>query len=334
MKYCCFFGLVAAILASLSLEPVALAQGEQPVVVEYVAPTPECASSEAFQALLKTDIARTPMPERTWRFSVKIRRQDGLYEGTLTTESGVRTVTATRCDDVTAALALIIAMAEPEADAPAPPASPDPPSPTPPASAPVIAQRPPRREPPGPEDRGRNGNDQASHLQWRVGARGLVASHPSWAFPNMGGLGVGSVELPWGFRKMMFEIGVGTFSGRERGFPGAANPMSSMPYAPPDITYLMLDSQACLMDLPIENTGLSALGCLHVAGARFTVSRSGVLQNSGGALWGGAGVRLRWQTPIRLFLEANADAMYGTVSEGEDNNPGWLSAGASIGFQI
>jgi hypothetical protein len=82
--------------------------------LEYVAPTPNCASNDAFQALVKAEIARFPGSDRNRRLSVRIVQQDGLYASTLTTETGaVRTITAARCDDVTAALAVIIAVAEP-----------------------------------------------------------------------------------------------------------------------------------------------------------------------------------------------------------------------------
>jgi hypothetical protein len=115
-----FFAAMTIFLASLAFETPAWAQHERPVVVGYEAPA-ECASAEAFQVLLAIEIARSPAPDRPWRFSVVIRRQPDSYAGTLTTESGARTVTAARCDDVTAALALIVAMAEPATAAPPPP---------------------------------------------------------------------------------------------------------------------------------------------------------------------------------------------------------------------
>src|ERR1700722_14181761 len=120
-----FCGLTALLAAvSLASPAAALAPADRPVVVEYVAP-PECASNEAFLMLLKTEIARSRNPDRPWRFAVHVLRQTGGYEGTLTTETGVRKVTAARCDDVTASLALIIAMSEPEelASPPSPPAA-------------------------------------------------------------------------------------------------------------------------------------------------------------------------------------------------------------------
>src|ERR1700722_648447 len=98
--------LVATVFA-LALARPSWAQDDRPVIVEYVAPSPECASNDAFRALLQAEIARTTGPHPAWRFSVRIRREDNAYEGTLTTETGVRTVRAARCDDVTAALAVI-----------------------------------------------------------------------------------------------------------------------------------------------------------------------------------------------------------------------------------
>jgi hypothetical protein len=80
--------------------------------LEYVAPTPDCVSNDAFQALVKAEIARFSSSDRNRRLSVRIVQHDGLYAGTLTTETGaVRTIAAARCADVTAALAVIIAVA-------------------------------------------------------------------------------------------------------------------------------------------------------------------------------------------------------------------------------
>ena len=316
MKLHSFFALAAVSFASLPLRPVfALAQGESPASLEYVAPTPDCASNDAFQALVKAEIARFPSSDRHRGLSVRIVQQDGLYAGTLTTETGaVRTITAARCDDVTAALAVIIAVAEPSGAAPAD-------TPTPPAngSAQVDLSHPsePDREPAG----------SASGLEWRVGARGFTSTHPSWS-TNVGGLGAVSLELPWGFRKMMFEVG-----------GGMSTVIGGSPFA---TTYLILDTQACLLDLPIGSTGLSVLGCLRLDGAKFRSSRVGgpaaagvvAFPDNGGAFWTGASARLRWQSPARVFVEGNVDGMYGTVSAGEDNNPAWFAVGLGVGLQI
>jgi hypothetical protein len=306
------FGLTTALLFFSPFERVALAQSDQaarPVIVQYVAP-PECGSNVAFQVLLKTEIARSPNPARPWRFSVRIVRQPGSYEGTLTTETGVRQVTANRCDDVTSAFAVIIAMAEPEPQLPPPPAPPPTPAAVAPPPPPVLLPIPQDQDPP----RG----DEASPLEWRLGARALGSNHGSG---TVGGFGFGSVELPWGFRKMMFEIGVGALSGGL----GATSQASGSGM----ISYVVLDTQACLIDLPIAQTGLSVLGCLRLAGASFKAGTQG-----GGAFWTGGGPRLRWQTPVRVFVEVNFDAMYGTVSSGEGNDAGWIDAGLSLGFRL
>ncbi|MGO9833027.1 MAG: hypothetical protein ACLP1X_02295 [Polyangiaceae bacterium] len=269
-------------------------------------------SNDAFQALVKAEIARFPGSDRNRRLSVRIVQQDGLYAGTLTTETGAfRTITAARCDDVTAALAVIIAVAEPSgagpADTPAPPAN---------RSAQVDLSQPsePEREPAG----------SASRLDWRVGARGFASTQ--W---SVGGLGAVSLELPWGFRKMMFEVG-----------GGMSNVIGGRVEA---TTYLILDTQACLLDLPIASTGLSVLGCLRLDGAEFRSSRVGgpapppgvvFPTNNGGAFWTGASARLRWQSPVRLFVEGNVDGMVGTVSAGEDNTPAWFAVGLGVGLRI
>jgi hypothetical protein len=315
MKLHIFFGLIAVSFASLPLRPAfALARGESPPSLEYVAPTPDCVSNDAFQALVHAEIARFPSSDRDPRLSVRIVQQDGLYAGTLTTETGaVRTITAARCDDVTAALAVIIAVAEPPTAARA-----DPPSPPPDGHAQVDLSQPnePDREPTG----------SASRQEWRVGARGFTSTHPSWS-TNVGGLGAVSVELPWGFRKMMFEVG-----------GGMSTVIGGSPWA---TTYLILDTQACLLDLPIASTGLSVLGCLRLDAGEFSSSRvggppslGGFPTNNGGAFWTGASARLRWQSPVRVFVEGNIDGMYGTVSVGEDNTPAWVAAGLGVGLRI
>src|ERR1035438_2731631 len=96
MKLHSFFALTAVSFASLPLRPAfALAQGEAPASLEYVAPTPDCVSNDACQALIKAEIARFPSSDRDRRLSVRIVQQDGLYAGTLTTGTGAgRTITA------------------------------------------------------------------------------------------------------------------------------------------------------------------------------------------------------------------------------------------------
>ena len=65
---------------------------DDPVVVEYVAP-PECASNEAFHALLQAQVARNANPDRPWRFSVAIRHESD-YVGMLKTETRRRASSA------------------------------------------------------------------------------------------------------------------------------------------------------------------------------------------------------------------------------------------------
>ena len=146
---------------------------------------------------------------------------------------------------------------------------------------------------------------------------------------DVGGLGAVSLELPWGLRKMMFEVG-----------GGMSTVIGGSPWA---TTYLILDTQACLLDLPIGSTGLSVLGCLRLDGAEFRSSRVGgpppaagvaFPTNNGGAFWTGASARLRWQSPVRVFVEGNVDGMYGTVSAGEDNEPAWVAVGLGVGLRI
>ena len=313
MKLHSFFALTALSFASLPLRPaVALAPGEPPASLEYVAPTPDCVSNDAFLALVKAEIARFPSSDRDRRLSVRIVQQGGLYAGTLTTETGaVRTITAARCDDVTTALAVIIAVAEPPDAAPDRPASPAD------GHARVDLSRP--NEP----DRERQGSEP--ELEWRVGARGFASTHVG---ANEGALGVVSLELPWGFDKMMFEVGAGMSTG-----------VGGTPW---DVTYLILDTQACLLDLLIRDSGLSVLGCLRLDGAEFRSVRVGgpavfgvVAPTTGGAFWTGASARLRWQSPVRVFVEANIDGMYGTVSAGVvDDNPAWFALGLGVGLRI
>jgi len=313
---------VAVLVASLVFEVPAAAQDQQPVIVEYVAP-PECASPLAFQVLLETQIARFPNPGRTWRWSVRVHRRNGGYEGTLTSEAGAHTAAAARCDDVTAALALLIAQGETGGPAPdAPPLC----SPPPPVATPVVVPPPPVLPP--PQDRGA---DHPSRTEWRLSARAEFSNHgvvwsadgaPLGSAPLGGGMGALSLEVPGGFGKMLFEV--------------AAGELTAMSDASP-IRYLVLDTQSCLLDLPVGATGVSVLGCLRVAGASFSTAY-GVdgtqFTQTGGALWGGAGARVRLQTSFRLFLEVSLTGMYGTVSSGESTTPGWVDSGLSAGFRL
>jgi hypothetical protein len=327
MKPHIFFALAAVSSASLALWPaLARAQDESPTSVEYIAPTPDCVSNDAFQALVKAEMAHFPSSDRGRRPSVRIVPQDGLYAGTLTTENGaVRTVTAARCEDVTAALAVIIAVAEPSGPAPA--ATP---------STPAKGSTPVHVSQPGEPDRDPAGS--VPGLDWRVGARGFTSTqNPNAAgfvgviFLNAGGMGTVSLELPWGFRKMMFEVGGGmsTVIGGNLAYTTAS--------------YLILDTQSCLLDLPIGSTGLSVLGCVRLDGVEFrsmqTLSASpstpGVpVTNNGVAFWMGASARLRWQSSGLVFVEGNVDGMYGTASFAADSKPAWLALGLGVGLRI
>ncbi len=316
MKLRFLFGLLTKGLAFLALAPSARAQGERPILVEYSAPIPECASSEAFHTLLRAEMAPSSDVERAWRFALRIRRiPDGRYEGTLTTETGIRQVTASRCDEVTASLATIIAMAGTSADVPAPS--------TPPAG-PAL---------PPAADRKPDSRDNASPTKWRVGARGFATNHPSWGTPNPGVMGFASVEVPWGFHAMMFEGGVGA------SFAHGSTPLEYGPgvftgTVPSSLTFVIVDMEACLLDVPIGESGFSVLGCPRVAGGIFSGSGGALYPSVGLMLWGGLSTRLRWQSPTRLFLEVNFDAMYGTISDAADDSPGWFEGGASLGVQL
>jgi hypothetical protein len=121
----------------------------------------------------------------------------------------------------------------------------------------------------------------------------------------------------------MFELAAGAMSSQSGGIP---------------LNYLVIDTQTCPLDVPLGDTGLSALGCVRLAGASFKTAaffygNGGMVPQDGGALWFGAGARLRWQT-ASLFFEGSLDAVYGTVSGGESTSPGWVDASAGVGFRL
>jgi len=307
----------AALLAGLCVGAPAEAQSDRPVTVEYDAPS-ECASSWAFRVLLETQIARYPDPGRAWRWAVRIHRQGAVYEGTLTGENGIRTAKACSCDDVTAVLALMIARGDPEApgttlECAAPP--------------PPQAVAPPPTEPPPPPAVAPPVVDKAEHParpEWRASARAEFTNHGTGTSSTVaGGMGVLSLEIPGGFDKLMFEVAAGKLSAQDGGTP---------------LSYSVLDTQTCLLDVSLGTTGLSFLGCVRVAGAAFNAapySYGGVqYPQSGGALWGGLGGRVRWQIPFGLFAEASVTGMYGTVSGGESTQPAWYDAALSAGWRF
>ncbi len=296
------------------------ARAATPVVVEYTAP-PECASSETFHALLSAQLAQNSVENRPWRFSVTVRHESD-YVGVLKTETGSRELRAPTCDEVTAALSLVIAMAEPELPAPPPPPpdSPPPPPPPPVMLAPVTFAPPPHVErdvvaAPPKED----------PLAWRLGARVEHWDDGSTIGFNGAFLSAG-VEVPWGFPKMHFEMGVGALYFKERGvinWFGTGLPPTT------DVLLGLIDAQACPLDLPLGKTGIDVMGCARVA---FGLTK-GILTNGdfGGGVWGGGGARLRWQSPWSVFVDAHFAGLYGTRVEGV---PALMDFGGSVGFRI
>lgn len=303
---------VAAVAATLGLL-CGEARAATPVVVEYVAP-PECASSEAFHALLSAQLAQTSNPDRPWRFSITIRHDDD-YVGELKTETGSRELRAPTCDEVTAALSLVIAMAQPELPAPPPP-PPDPPPPPPtPIALPIITPAPPPGAVP-PRDQAQHDTHDSS-VEWRLGLRGQNWQDGSQLSATGATLTL-SAELPWGFPKMLFEVGAGALFQQTRIPIDSFGPSG---YATGLNPWLVVDAQACPVDLPLGQTGLSILGCGRIA----------VGLVNGVAGWGGGGARLRWQSPWHLFVEAHGNGMYGTKIEGV---PALMDFGGSVGFRI
>jgi hypothetical protein len=89
--------------------------------------------------------------------------------------------------------------------------------------------------------------------------------------------------------------------------------------------------------MPLGTSGFSALGCLRLAGATFSAPFAldgATIPQNGGALWVGAGGRLRWQARMGIFVEASLMGMYGTVSSGESTTPGWVDVGLGAGFRL
>lgn len=287
---------LAAALACQSLAEPVRAQ-ERPVVVEYDAPSPECPSLAAFRARVELEIDRFPAAaDRKWRWSLHIRPENGGYTAALVDEDQVRTLTAPSCDEVAAAAALAIAGQQLAASRPAPP-------------PPPVVRPPP---------------------EWRLGLRGETSNHGVDGSALNGVFGVGSVEIPWGLRKTMFEVALGGMWSQSAGIP---------------LSYLVIDTQTCLLDLPLGDGGLSLLGCLRLAGASFKTTGYGdgyaygqngplMVPQTGGALWTGVGARLRWQSKASLFFEGSVDGVYGTISGGESLDAGWIDATVSAGFRL
>jgi hypothetical protein len=299
---------------------VAADEANDPVVVQYVAP-PECAPSGAFHALVAADVARAGNPDRSWRFWATISQRDSEYVGTLETETGKRELSAPTCDQLTEAMAFVIATAESPVPLPALAAQEPPPA----AAAPPPALAPTYAGPlPSVADVTRTAAEKvAPPSAWRMGARwehwadgGQIALNG--LFLNAG------VDEPRGFPKMHFEIGLGgLYYARP---PIAHDPLGGMP------AWLgLLDAQACPLDLPIRSTGLELLGC-----GRINVGISkGVHNNTNGdygpAGWVGGGARLRWQSSSALYVEVHFDGLYG---QRIDNVPALLDFGGGLGLRL
>jgi hypothetical protein len=313
------------------------AGGERPLMVEYLAPAPpHCASVDAFQRLVAAGVAAEDIERVDWRFQVQIRQASGgEYLGRVTSASGVKTARSCDCADVTAALARAVAADDLE------PVAPERQLEGPLAAAPSADGVP-------------SGPPATGPSSWRLGARLETWSHGAWmgyfttsdpgsTAPSYGGMATLSVELPWGFRKSMFEVGFGVMSSTATSSANATSlPSGTVSGIPPTvvsagpmtahITYYVLDTQSCLVDLPL-GAGFSALGCLRVAAGAFQWTER-PYSNGGGALWFGVGGRLRWQSPQSFYVEAQLNAVYGTVSGGEDTKPGWGDAAAAVGFRL
>jgi hypothetical protein len=316
-------GLVfACALAELALAALAGADEGAPVVVSYTAPS-ECASDEAFVALLQGQLSRQPPTSRPWRFQVKVhRREEGDYEGTLTFASGERVMHAPACDDLVEALSLVIAMATPETVTPEPPV---PLPPTPAVAVPVAAPAlvaPPSLlvESPSPEPDRPAGREESS-TEWRVGARVQDWTNGAW-LSAVGPTITGSVEPHWGRYRMMFELGGGVL--QSNFYPPGEGETS--------ITWAVVDFQACPLDLELVPS-LSLIGCTRVAGAINEV-HTGDQTGQSGAIWFGGGGRLRWQSPWHVYVEGHTNGLWGTQSSPLSGSPGWIDFGGSVGVRI
>lgn len=304
MKLSSCFATAAAVLSV-----AASAHADLPVIVEYVAP-PECASLEAFHALIATQL--TANPARPWRFTVTVRREDE-YVASITSAAGAREIRATTCDEVVAGAALVIGIV---AFDEAPPLE-TPPLPEPIIAPPVPSFQAPRRVIP---DRVIERSEPGASL--RLGARFEDWSNLSWLHAT-GGAATLSYEPTWGAYRMMFEVALGGLSS-DFLTPTGAGPMRTA------MTWGVLDFQTCPLDLALGRTGLSLLACTRVAGAINHDSWG----TTSAALFFGAGGRLRWQTPSPLFFEAHMNGLYGTQSAPFYGSPAWLDIGASAGVRL
>jgi hypothetical protein len=327
---CAYLG--GAMLASLPLTSLSLAVSGRParaadspaIRVEYVAPpAPECASADAFQRMIGANAAEASRARTEWRYSVRVERSGEGYVGTITAESGMRSLRASTCDAVVVDLARLIGGGEVAETAPTESPLPDVAiESTPPDAAPSLMA--PRADATPSVDDVSRAPERHAKADWRIGLRAQAWNHGAAAYgvdhaQSYGAVAVASVELPWGiFHKTLFE--------------GAAGAMDSS--APAEhLTYYVLDTQACLVDVAFGASGVSLLGCLRLAGAWFK-AEGPYGPEPGGAFWPGAGGRLRWQSEGPLFLELHANGVYGTVSGPEVNSPGWLDVGATVGMRL
>ena len=149
---------VAGALACITLR--ASAQPEDlPVIVSYVAPA-DCATASTFEALVTAEVARASNPDRPWRFSVSVRHDGDGFTGALKTEGAMRELHASTCDEVTAALATMIATAQ--AQLPATPPTPAVASPAPTSLPPPVIIPPPRVSAPVAMDAPRDAERRSS----------------------------------------------------------------------------------------------------------------------------------------------------------------------------
>ncbi len=315
------FGLAVVCAMTAVSYPAA---ADDPVIVEYVAPD-ECASTEAFHALLAAQIARTPNPERTWRFSVRVVHADDAYIGRVTTETGTRELHARTCDEVVSALALVIAMATPpEAPAalPPPPAPPSPPPPppvtttiAPPRFAMVHVER----------DRIERKSDSSTAFRFGIGAQ-------DWAntFSIAGPTLTASIEPRWGWYRMMFEMNVGV---QAMGVPFGTELQQGSP-AGYTITWTMLDFESCPIDIALGDSNVSLIACNSLA-VGIAGNPSNAPDPQPGALFFGGDGRVRWQSPWKFFAEAHVGALISTQSGPWASSNGlWMNIGAQVGLAL
>jgi hypothetical protein len=315
-------GFCAAALAVLAVAPRASA--DDPVIVEYVAP-PECASVEAFRALLTAQIARMPNPDRTWRFSVRVVHADDAYVGRVTTETGTRELHAQTCDEVVSALALVIAMAAPTttpptppppSSPPPPPTLPPPPPPPAPPRAPFLLARPlPDRviEP-----------RSSTTFRLALGAQDWTTGSFSAAGPTVSA----SIEPRWSWYRMMFEMNLGL-----QFMPVENGTTTQLRVAAFTITWGMIDFESCPIDLMLGDSGVSLIACNSLAIGVAAYPQDTISQP--GALFFGGDARVRWQSPWKFFAEAHAGALISTQSgEWTGTDGWWLNAGLQIGVAL